>query len=128
MIEGERMLKRKFIYVLLLAMLLVICLPGCTKVVETETVVVDATVVDVYYEAAWVQPVWTGKFFAYITHSARYEVTLQYEDYKTTVNNSDLYNKYKDNIGGQVKCNLVTTYYDDDTVKITLEWDGDTNE
>lgn len=122
------MVKRKFIYILLLIVLLVVCLSGCAKVIDTETIVVDATVVDVYYRGAYTQILPTGKSCMIVHHPAQYFVTLQYEDYKIRVNNEGLYNRYKDNIGGQVECNLVTRYYDNDTTKTTLEWDGDINE
>lgn len=122
------MIKRKFISMVVFIVLLITCLSGCAKVVKTEIIVVDATVVDVYYKGVWMQPIWVGKKFIYIFHPAQYNVTLQYEDYKTTVDNLDLYNKYKDNIGGQVECNLVTTYYDDGTIKTTLELGGNVNE
>jgi hypothetical protein len=118
------MIKRKFITLLLLVSILLTCLSGCAKVVRTETTVVEATVVDTYHKAAWMQPIWNGKFFSYIFYSAEYKVTLQYENYKITVDDESLYRTYKDNIGAIVECNLVTTYYDDDTSKTELKWEN----
>lgn len=117
------MVKRKFIILLLLITILTTCLPGCKKVLRTETKVVEATVVETYHRGAWMQPIWNGKFYTYIHHSAKHEVTLKYENYKITVDNQDLYNKCKNNIGSTVECNLVTTYYDDGTTKTKLKWE-----
>lgn len=118
------MIKRKFIILLLLVLILTTCLPGCAKVVRTETKVVEATVVDTHHKSAWTQLVWNGKFYTHIYHSAQYKVTLQYEDYEITVDDDNLYHKYKDNIGSTVECNLVTTYYDNGTSKTKLEWES----
>ena len=119
------MIKRKFITLLLLVSILITCLPGCAKVVKTETTVVEATVIDTHYRGMWLQPVICGKVTTFITHPAKHNVKLQYKDYETTVNNKDLYDQYKDNIGAIVECNLVTTYYDDGTSETKLEWEND---
>ena len=118
------MTKRKFITFILVAIMSIFCLSGCKKAVHAETTVVKATVVDTYHKSAWMQSVYNGKGFTYIRHPAKYNVTLQYEDYEVTVNNQKLYNQYKDNIGAIVECNLVTTYYDDGTSETKLKWEN----
>ena len=37
------------------------CMTGCKEVVNTESVVVEATVVDKDHSPQWTQPIWTGK-------------------------------------------------------------------
>lgn len=118
------MTKRKFITFILVAIMSIFCLSGCKKAIHTETTVVEATVVDIYHKNSWTQYVWTGKTMTVIYHKAKYKVTLQYVDYKTTVDNKDLYDQCKDNIGAIVECNLVTTYYEDGTAEIKLKWEN----
>ncbi len=119
------MIKRKFITFILVIIMSIFCLTGCAKVIQTETKIVNATVVETYHKAAWTQYVWTGKVLIPIYHKAKYEVTLQYKDYKIIVDNQDLYNQCKDSIGTLVECNLVTTYYDDGTSETKLKWEKD---
>ena len=118
------MVKRKFIALLVLVLMLFTCLPGCAKVIDTKSTVVEAIVVDTHHKSAWTQRIYTGKTWIIRHHRAKYQVMLKYKDYKTTIDNKDLYDQYKDNIGAIVECNLVTTYYDDGTIKTELEWEN----
>ena len=56
-----------------------------------------------------------------ITHPAQYKVTFTYENVTLTVDDKELYDYYKDKIGTTVKCDLVTKYYDDGTIRRTLK-------
>lgn len=104
-----------------LIVIMLLCLVGCAELINTETQEVDATVTDVYYKGAWAQPMWTGKTMMLIPHPAQYKVTFEYENVTLTVDDADIYDYYKDNIGATVKCDLVTEYYDDGTVRQTLK-------
>lgn len=111
---------KKIISITLIAVLL-ICCTGCSELINIETKEVDAVITDVYYKSAWVQPISTGKTMIMVTHPAQYKVTFEYEDVSLTVNNKKLYDFCKDNIGATAKCNLIIGYYDDGTVRKTLE-------
>lgn len=111
---------KKIVSITLIAVLL-ICCTGCSELINIETKEVDAVIADVYYKSAWVQPISTGKTMIMVTHPAQYKVTFEYEDVTLTVNNKKLYDFCKDNIGATVKCNLIIGYYDDGTVRKTLE-------
>lgn len=117
------MIKRKFITFILVAIMSIFCLSGCS-VVSTETTSVEATVVDTYHQPAWTQPILVGKAVSFIYHPAQYKVTMTYKDYILTVNNEELYYAYTNNIGATVKCNLVTTYWDDGTAVTELKWEN----
>lgn len=87
----------------------------------TETQEVEATVTDVDYKGAWSQPVWTGKTMILIPHPAQYKVTFTYENVTLTVDDKDLYDFYKDNVGATIKCDLIIEYYDDGSIEQTLK-------
>ena len=112
----------KRILSLALIAVLLLCLVGCSTLIGTATHEVDATVTDVAYKNAWTQMIWSGKVMIPITHPAQYNVSFTYEGQTLTVDNKELYDYYKDKIGSTVKCNLITKYYDDGTVRQTLEW------
>lgn len=112
---------------ILLITVLLLCFVGCAELINTETQEVEATVTDVYYKGAWVQMISTGKTTTWITHPAKYNVTFEYENVTLTVNNKELYDYYKDKIGVAVKCNLITEYYDDDSVRQKLELKEEVN-
>lgn len=112
-------MKKIIIITLIAAMLL--CFAGCAKLVSTETQEVEATVTDVCYEERRIQPVFTGKTVIMISHPARYEVTFTYKNVTLTVNDEDIYSRYKDQIGTTVKCDLITDYYDDGSTRQTLK-------
>ena len=64
---------------------------------------------------------WNGKFMISIRHSAKYQVTITYKDVILTVDDKELYDCYKHNIGTTVKCDLITECYDDGTTYQTLK-------
>ena len=65
-------------------------------------------------------PIRSGKITTWIRHPAKYCVTVTYGHISTTRDSQAFYNKYKDNIGAIIECELITTYYDDGTSKQTL--------
>lgn len=111
----------KKITILVLIATMLLCLISCTELINTDTQEVDATVTDVYYKDAWTQMMWIGKVMVPIRHDAKYEVTFTYKNVTLTVDDEDIYNRYKDNIGTTVKCVLITKYYDDGTIRQELQ-------
>lgn len=107
--------------IIVLIAIILLCFVGCTELINTETQEVDATVTDIYHQAMWLQPIKCGKITTYITHPAQYKVTFVYEDITLTVDDKELYDRYKDKIGTTVKCDLITEYYDDNSVRQKLE-------
>lgn len=111
---------KKIISILLITFML-LYLVSCAELISTETQEVEATVTDVDYEGAWSQPVWTGEMLMLIPYPAQYKVTFTYENVTLTVDDKDLYDFYKDNVGATVKCDLIIEYYDDGSIEQTLK-------
>ena len=112
-------MKRILIVTLLITTLL--CLSGCTELICTETQKVEATIIDVYYSGAWTQTIFTGKTIIIIPHPARYEITFTYNNVALTVDDEEIYNRYKDKIGDTAECILITEYYDSGSTYQTLK-------
>ena len=112
---------------IVLITVMLFCFAGCAKLINTETQEVEATVTDVYYKGAWVQPISTGKTTTWITHPAKYIVTFTYENVTLTANSKRLYDYYKDKIGATVKCDLIIEYYDDGSTWRKLELKEEVN-
>lgn len=108
------------IFVLLLLVILIFSLGGCAKCISTEYENVEVTIVDKYYKAMWMQPIFTGKTGGMITHPAVYSITVEYNDIEYTINGSDTYNKYKDKIGQTAIGELEIKTYDDGTVEYDI--------
>lgn len=89
---------------------------GCTKCINTEYKNVEVTIVDKYHRAMWMQPIVSGKITTYITHPAEYEITVEYNGVKHTIDNKDTYNKYKDKIGQTAIGELEIKTYDNGAV------------
>ena len=117
----------KKIIILALIAVMLFCFAGCAKLISTETQEVEATVTDVYYQGAWVQMIPTGKTVIPISHPAQHKVTFTYENVTLTVNDKELYDRYKDNIGATVKCDLIIEYYDDGSTWRKLELKEEVN-
>ena len=104
-----------------MAFCIMFCMTGCgKKVVNTESIVVEATVVDKDHSPQWTQPIWTGKSITVVVHPATWATTFQYEDYEVRVSGSKTYHQY--HIGDTAQCELVTYYYDDSSIEIKLEY------
>lgn len=101
---------------------IVLSLFGCAEVIDTETEIVKATVVDVDRDPMRVTM--AGK--VPITHPADYDILLKYEDIETWIDvTRDEYYKYEDLVGTTIDAKLVIDYYDDNTIKQRLELMGD---
>lgn len=105
---------------IVLLVLFSILLTGCAKLISTESETVEAEVVDTYHRNMMILPRKIGNATIMTTYPARYEVTVQYNDIKTTIKSQELYEQVK--VGDKVSCNLITKYYDDNSIEKELEW------
>jgi hypothetical protein len=104
--------------IIIAALLIVVSsLTACAKVISTKEEVVQVKIVDEYYKAAWIQPFRAGKVTSFIHHPARYVITVEYNGQTYDINDREAYNLYKTSIGEYTEGFLITTTYDDGTVK-----------
>ena len=111
---------KKILCSILLALVLLALFSGCAEVVSTEVQEVEAVVYDHYYKPMYMQPVKVGKVNSFITHPAQHYTYVSYGDIKETFSGAGIYRQYK--IGDTIVCNLITTYYDDNTLSYKLEY------
>lgn len=111
----------KRIILLVLIGIFLLALVGCAKVINTEIVTVDATIIESSHQGAWIQPVIAGKFRTFIHHPEQNIVKIQYKDIVISVNDRELYNYYKGRNGETIECNLITKYFDNNTTYTYLE-------
>jgi hypothetical protein len=97
----------------LILVIAIILLVGCADVVKTDTQEVEVIVIDKYHRTAWLQP--CGK--AFISHPAKYEITVLYDSVQYTINDSKTYYKFKDKIGDKAIGVLKISTYDDGSIK-----------
>ena len=107
-------------FCLIFAILLVFSLTGCADLISTETKQVDVVIIHEDYTGAWMQPIWTGKMFTYVSHPAQYEITVEYKGITHTFDNETYYNAYKNRIGDTITGTLEIKTYDDGTVKYDI--------
>ena len=105
---------------IILFLIFTIFLTGCAKLINTESEVVEAEVVYTYHRDVMILPRRVGKITIMTTYPARYEVTVQYNNIKTIIKSQELYEQVK--IGDKVSCNLITKYYDNNSIEKELEW------
>ena len=110
----------KKIFCLMLTILLVFLLTGCANLINTETKKVDVLITYEDYSEAWLQPMWIGKMFTYISHPAQYEITIKYNGIEYTFDNEIYYNAYKDRVGDTITGTLEIKTYDNGTVKYDI--------
>lgn len=110
---------RKILYLTLIT-LLIFSLTGCADLISTETKKVDVLITYEDYSGAWLQPMWTGKMFTYISHPAQYEITVKYDGIEYTLDNETYYDAYKNRIGDTITGTLEIKTYDDGTIKYDI--------
>ena len=111
----------KKILCLMFTILLVFSLTGCcANLVSTETKKVNVLITYEDYDGAWLQSIWTDKMFTYISHPARYEITVKYDDIEYILDDETYYNTYKDRVGDTITGTLEIKTYDDGTVKYDI--------
>lgn len=106
--------------ILILSVFILLLLTGCAKVINVEYENVEVVVVDEDYTAMWLQSVKCGGATTLITHPARYEITVEYNGAKYTLDDEDTYEKYKNKIGQTVNGTMEVKTYDDGTVKYDI--------
>lgn len=117
-------MKEKIIIVI--AVLLVVSLVGggfvvsVPKCVNTEYKTVEVSIVDEHYSPLWMQPMKYNNITTYITHPAEYKIMVIYNDIKFTINDYDIYYKYKNKIGEVINGTLEIKTYDNNTVKYDI--------
>lgn len=115
------MMYKKVTIGLLLTMILLFGLVGCTKCIDTEYKNVEVTIVEECYKPAYNQPVIVGKVISVITHPARYKITVDYNGVEYTIDDKETYDKYKDEIGQIATGTLKIRKYDDGSVIYDIE-------
>lgn len=99
---------RRVVSILLVTVLL-LSLTACRgKLQKTETKVVEAVVT-----AVWRSRSGTG-------------ITVEYGGARNDIQNSELYNEYKDNLGSTLTCYMIIRTYEHETTKY-LVWNADLN-
>lgn len=99
--------------ILLCLIIFIISLTGCAKVIKTEKQDVKVEVINVKHKPHRFYMV--GK--VPITHRAKYEVTVKYEEKTYTFDNDYLYRKYKDKVGENIDAILTIYTYDDGEIE-----------
>lgn len=100
----------KKVLCMLFAMFLVLTTVGCATVINTETKVVEATIVEVDKDPM----IWTGK----TAIPADYDILVRYENIESWIDVSrSEYDKYEKLVGTAIEVKLVVDYYDDNTIK-----------
>lgn len=112
------MKKIKKVAIIIAALLIAVSsLTACAKVISAKEEVVQVKIVDEYHRAAWVQPFRAGKITSFIRHPAQYVITVEYNGVNYDINDREAYNLYSTSIGEYAEGFLITTTYDDGTVK-----------
>lgn len=103
---------------IILCCLMMLVMVGCAQIINTETEIVKATIVEVDRDPA--RPSMVGKVT--VVHPADYDILLKYGDIEEWIDvTEEEYYKYETLVGTTIDAMLVTDYYDDDTVKQRLE-------
>lgn len=106
--------------ILILSVFILLLLTGCASVISIEYENVEVVVVDTEHTAMWLQPVKCGDMTTFITHPARYKITVEYNGVKYTLDDEDTYKKYKNKIGQTVNGTMEVKTFDDGTVKYDI--------
>lgn len=110
------MFKKKVLVFLLITIIAAFGLSGCAKCIGTEYENVEVTIVDEYYHGKWMQPVVT----TFITHPAKYQITVEYNSVEYTIDDCNTYEKYKNKVGQTTNGTLEINKYDDGSVKYDI--------
>ena len=110
-------MKNKMMKYLTLFLLILITLTGCAELVDTKRKEVDVVITDVNYRCSYVTFHRIGKITTTTVHPSRYEITVKYKYASYTIDDSKIYNKYKEMKGKVIKAILVEYYYDDNSIK-----------
>lgn len=110
---------------LLCSIFMMLFLVGCAKVVSEESFEISAKVVETDFRSSYTTTtiVSAGKTMVPMTqyHSARYDVTLEYEGENYYLDNETYYNIAKEKEGQYVQCIMVTKKYDNGKERSGIE-------
>lgn len=105
----------KKLFAMTAALMAAVFLFGCAAAVETRAETVTATIVEINVEPAVNHKIPLIKPDTYLVEKAEFEVVLEYDGVRLTVTDTGFYLKYKDRLGAEVSCKLITRIYDDGT-------------
>lgn len=115
-------MRKRILCFLILAIIFLLLCSGCAEVIDQKSELVEATVVDTDYDPSFTTLIRSGNTYIPVHHSEEYDVYVEYNGITAVFDDEDLYNKYKDNIGDTLTCELITKYYDNDTIKQELNY------
>jgi hypothetical protein len=99
---------------MLFSVILTLTLVSCAEKIKTETMVVEATIVDVDCDPM--------RRVGTTYRRADYDILLKYEDITTWIDvTRSEYEKYKYLVGTTIEVNFVADYYSDNTMKQYLK-------
>lgn len=98
----------------ILLLCLSVLLTGCTKIVRSEEIEIQATIKGTYHRDAYTECVNSGSS---IINDEVNTVSLEYDDEIYTLHGIEYYQYCLDRIGSVVSCTLVIDYYDDGSTK-----------
>lgn len=108
----------------ILGITLSISLCGCAELKEKTSEPVHAHIASVRYVPTRMRPMRVGKITTVQTYPSRHLTTLVYENLKTEVNDKNLYEYARNNIGEPVEVELTTKTYEDGTIKRYITFKG----
>lgn len=111
---------KKNILMILLVAAMMFSLVGCTECISTEYENVEVNIIDEFYYPMWMQPVRFGKTTTFITHTATYRITVEYNGVEYTFSDSDTYDRYANKVGQTTTGTLEIRSYDDGTIKYDI--------
>lgn len=111
---------KKALYSIVAVLIFMFMLTGCAKYISTETSTVRVKVVDEYYRATYMTPIFNSETTTTIIYPEVYRITVEYDGRKYNIFDSSTYNKYSDRIGEYVNGTLETKKYDDGTVRYNI--------
>lgn len=118
----------KKIAMLILGLLVVSLLSGCSELVERTHINDYVTITDADYSPGYSSIYLIGGTIYDDTVDPEYIIEYEYNGIEDCVDDEDIYNKYRDKIGEKVPAVIRVDTYDDGTIKYIVEsvdWDID---
>lgn len=118
----------KKIAMLILGLLVVSLLSGCSELVERTHINDYVTITDADYSPGYSSIYLIGGTIYDDTVDPDYIIEYEYNGTEDCVDDEDIYNKYRDKIGEKVPAVIRVDTYDDGTIKYIVEsvdWDID---
>lgn len=113
---------------LILGLLVVSLLSGCSELVERTHINDYVTITDADYSPGYSSIYLIGGTIYDDTVDPEYIIEYEYNGIEDCVDDEDIYNKYRDKIGEKVPAVIRVDTYDDGTIKYIVEsvdWDID---